>query len=74
MLLTADMRVKISDPGVAKIVEVNPGRMSTMTKAPGTQCYMPPEAMVHRPRYSIKVSSIQGPWLYIYFRHGWNDN
>ena len=74
VLLTADMRAKISDLGVAKIVEVNPGRMSTMTKAPGTQCYMPPEAMVHRPRYSIKVSSIQGPWLYIYFRHGWNDN
>ena len=55
VLLTADMRAKISDLGVAKIVEDNSSKMSTMTRAPGTQCYMPPEAMMHRPRYSIKV-------------------
>ena len=57
VLLTADMRAKISDLGVAKIVEANPSGMSTMTRAPGTQCYMPPEAMMHRPRYSIKVNT-----------------
>lgn len=56
MLLTADMRAKISDLGVAKIVDANPIRMSTMTKTPGTQCYMPPETMVPKPRYSIKVN------------------
>ena len=55
VLLTGDMRAKISDLGVAKILNTNPIRMSTMTKTPGTQCYMPPEAMVHKPRYNIKV-------------------
>ena len=57
MLLTADMRAKISDLGVAKILEEHPTRMFTMTKTPGTQCYMPPEAMVGpTPRYNIKVN------------------
>ena len=56
VLLTADMRAKISDLGVAKILENNPTRMFTMTKTPGTQCYMPPEAMVGpTPRYNIQV-------------------
>ena len=65
MLLTADMRAKISDLGVAKIAEANPSRMSTMTKTPGTRCYMPPETMVPKPRYSIKVNHVyvQGPYL-----------
>ena len=57
VLLTADMRAKISDLGVAKILESNPTRMFTMTKTPGTQCYMPPEAMVGpTPRYNIQVN------------------
>ena len=57
VLLTADMKAKISDLGVAKIVEDNPTRMFTMTKTPGTQCYMPPEAMVGpTPRYNIQVN------------------
>ena len=55
VLLTGDMRAKISDLGVAKILNTNPTRMFTMTKTPGTQCYMPPEAMVARPRYNVKV-------------------
>ena len=55
VLLIADMKAKISDLGMAKILDENARRMSTMTKTPGTQCYMPPEAMVQRPRYDIKV-------------------
>ena len=47
------MRAKISDLGVAKIVDANTTRISTMTKTPGTQCYMPPEAMVARPHYNV---------------------
>ena len=57
VLLTADMRAKISDLGVAKIAEANPQRMCTMTKVPGIDCYMPPEAMSYRPRYGVKVIS-----------------
>ena len=55
VLLTGDMRAKISDLGVAKILDASPTRMSTMTKTPGTQSYMPPEAMVARPHYNVKV-------------------
>ena len=55
VLLTTDMRAKISDLGVAKILQVNPVKLSTMTKAPGTQCYMPPEALAPVPRYNVKV-------------------
>ena len=63
VLLTPDMKAKISDLGVAKIVGGggNRGGMSTMTKTPGTQCYMPPETMVARPRYDIKVNLIISP-------------
>ena len=58
VLLTADMKAKISDLGVAKILDGNARIMSTMTKIPGTQCYMPPEVMVARPQYDIKVHKI----------------
>ena len=52
VLLTPGMTAKISDLGVAKMLDLNP---SQMTQTPGTQCYMPPEALVPRPRYSTKV-------------------
>ena len=55
VLLTPDMKAKISDLGVAKILEADPTRMSPMTTNPGTQCYMPPEATADRPRYDAKV-------------------
>ena len=55
VLLTCGMTAKISDLGVAKILDLNPMQMRTMTQTPGTQCYMPPEAQVPRPRYSTKV-------------------
>lgn len=57
VLLSTDMRAKISDLGVAKILQVNPAKLSTMTKAPGTQSYMAPEALSPSPRYNVKVSS-----------------
>ena len=52
VLLTGDMAAKISDLGVAKI---NPTEMSRMTQTPGTQSYMPPEALRPNPRYDIEV-------------------
>ena len=54
VLLTSDMSAKISDLGVARILNLNPARM-TMTKCPGTPSYMPPEALVERPIYSTKM-------------------
>ena len=55
VLLTADMCAKISDLGVAKILELSPFQRQTMTKTPGTSCYMPPEAMADKPLYDLKV-------------------
>ena len=53
VLLTGDMRAKISDLGVAKIFD----HLDTkkMTKGPGTPSYMPPETLVRNPSYDNKV-------------------
>ena len=57
VLLTTSMTAKISDLGVAKILDVSPGRAArmTQTQAPGTAAFMPPEAMLARPKYTSKV-------------------
>ena len=52
VLLTSDMKAKISDLGVAKMLNLNPARMAQMTTCPGTPSYMPPEALVTRPIYT----------------------
>ena len=54
VLLTSDMNAKISDLGVAKILNLTPTQM-TQTKAPGTPCYMPPEALTAKPKYTSKI-------------------
>ena len=57
VLLTSNMNAKISDLGVAKILNLTPARMTqmTQTKAPGTPCYMPPEALAAKPKYTSKI-------------------
>ena len=57
VLLTANMNAKLSDLGVAKILNLTPARMTqmTQTKAPGTPCYMPPEALIAKPKYTSKI-------------------
>ena len=55
VLLTPGMTAKISDLGVAKILDLNPSQTRTMTQTPGTQCYMPPEALELKPIYDTKV-------------------
>ena len=55
VLLTTDMCAKISDLGVAKILELSYFQQQTMTKTPGTSCYMPPEVMADKPHYNLKV-------------------
>jgi len=51
------MNAKISDLGVAKILNLTPAQMTqmTQTKAPGTPCYMPPEALIAKPKYTSKM-------------------
>ena len=57
VLLTPNMNAKLSDLGVAKILNLTPARMTqmTQTKAPGTPCYMPPEALTTKPKYTSKI-------------------
>ena len=57
VLLTTSMTAKISDLGVAKILDVNPIRAAqmTQTQTPGTPTFMPPEALASRPKYTCKV-------------------
>ena len=57
VLLTCNMNAKLSDLGVAKILNLIPARMTqmTQTKAPGTPCYMPPEALTAKPKYTTKI-------------------
>ncbi len=57
VLLTPNMSAKISDLGVAKILNMSPAGLGlmTQTQTPGTPSYMPPEAMVARPKYTNKV-------------------
>ena len=56
ILLTSDLTVaKISDLGVARILNKTPQQMSQMTGTPGTPAYMPPEVMAVSPRYDTSV-------------------
>ena len=55
VLLTANMTGKISDLGVARILNLAPLRISRMTETPGTPAYMPPEVMVANPQYDTSV-------------------
>ena len=57
VLLSFSMQAKISDLGVAKILNLSPTEISriTQTKAPGTPCYMPPEALEDNPKYDSTI-------------------
>ena len=55
VLLTANMTGKISDLGVARILNLTPLQVSRMTQTPGTPAYMPPEVMVANPKYDTSV-------------------
>ena len=55
VLLTLNMTAKISDLGLARILNLTPLQVSRMTQAPGTPAYMPPEVMVANPKYDTSV-------------------
>ena len=55
VLLTSNMTAKISDLGVARMLNLNPLQVSRMTQTPGTPAYMPPEVMVADPKYITSV-------------------
>ena len=54
VLLTSDMRAKLADLGVAKILDLNLVKPPD-TRCPGTLAYMPPEALKEHPKYSTEL-------------------
>ena len=54
VLLTSNMMAKISDLGVARILELSP-QATQLTQTPGTPAFMPPEVMVAQPSYNTSV-------------------
>ena len=66
VLLTAHHVAKISDLGVAKVIKADSRK--TMTKAPGTVNFMPPESLANSPVYGppMDVFSFAGIILYTF--------
>ena len=57
VLLNTYMSAKISDLGVARILDISPQKACQMTKAPGTPAYMPPEVIADSPVYNSNVDT-----------------
>ena len=55
ILLTSDMRAKIADFGVSKILDLHPLHGASQTAGPGAFAYMPPEALKQVPAYDTKL-------------------
>ena len=68
------MTAKISDLGVAKILNLTPLQMNHLTQTPGTPAYMPPEVMAANPRYDTSVDEFSYGILMIHiFSHKWPE-
>ena len=70
VLLTPNMTAKISDLGVAKILNLTPLQVSRMTRFPGTLAYMPPEALSEQPRYDTRIDEFSCGVLMIHVLSG----
>ena len=70
ILLTSNMTAKISDLGMAKVLDLNPLQISRMTQNPGTPAYMPPEVMVAEPLYGVSVDEFSYGILMIHTLSG----
>ena len=70
ILLTPNMTAKISDLGVARILNLTPLQVSHMTQTPGTPAYMPPEVMVASPKYGTSVDEFSYGILMIHVFSG----
>ena len=69
VMLTNKLVAKIGDLGVAKAIQIDKSasRCSTLTTAPGTADFMPPESLTDKPVYdtSLDVFSFGGVMLFV---------
>ena len=70
VLLTPNMTAKISDLGVARILNLTPLQLSRMTETPGTPAYMPPEVMIANPKYDTSIDEFSYGILMIHMFSG----
>ena len=70
VLLTVNMKAKISDLGMARMINMNSLQASKMTETPGTPAYMPPEVMVANPVYDTSVDQFSYGVLMIHVLSG----
>ena len=67
VLLNSAMVAKIADFGNARIVDMLPDQVAkTMTRAPGTLAYLPPEALEQHPKYGNKIDIFSFGHLSLY--------
>ena len=66
ILVTPDMRAKIADLGVSRILEVSPMQLSNVTACPGTLHYMPPESLRPEPVYDVRLDCFSFGVLALY--------
>ena len=70
VLLDSNLKAKISDLGVARILNLTPLQVSRMTQTPGTPAYMPPEVMVANPKYDKSIDVFSYGILMIHILSG----
>ena len=74
ILLTPGMNAKISDLGVAKILNLSKIKATCMTQTPGTLAFMPPEVLVANPKYDASIDVFSYGALIIHVLTGkWPD-
>jgi len=67
ILLTADgLQAKIADLGVSKLLDLQAQTHIAQTKVPGSQNYMPPEALTENPEYGLKLDIFSFGHLILY--------
>ena len=66
ILVTDDMRAKIADLGVSKLLDPHTQAAKAQTRGPGTYFYMPPEALRERALYSCKLDIFSFGHLMLY--------